>query len=202
MRHLFLFILLAITGLFATDWTPPSVLAIGPDSMVIRVYPTVFSSWREQPSNWFIAKTKQEVKDAGGPVKSASQVWTHGIVAYYHGIAVGRLAPSSNLGYFSDREFLGAGLIPAVDALYLADPAYVRPGRGVRWYPDFLNAYKGRWEALYVPAYAFGPNVAEAIVYTLRAEEFVGIDPSFTSPTGPHPDGRLIPVPLPPAANN
>jgi hypothetical protein len=181
--------------------------------MTIRVYPTIFNSRYERPSSFFIFKTPQEIKDAGVPVKSDYQVWTHGVVAYYHGIAVSRLPAATNGGYYSDREWLNVGLIPAVDAAYLADPDYLLPGRGRYWYPDFSNAYKGRWEVRYEPAFAFSPTlIREALIYTLRAEEFVGIDPARSIYRNPnHPDGRpttpVVPPtppapPAPPAVNN
>lgn len=197
MRHLALLLILAITGLFATDWTPPSIIPIGPESMVTRTATTIFGNPYERPMTYGIALTQQQIKDAGTTVKAAGQVYTHGVIAYYHGIAVGRIA--GNGRYQADRDILMAGLIPQVDALYLADTSYTLSGRGTYWYPDFINCYKARWEAQYVPAVAFGPTMREAIVYRLRIEEFVGIDPRYTTLTPGHLEGSPVP---PPPVNN
>ncbi len=47
------------------------------------------------------------------------------------------------------------------------------------WIAEFVNTYKARWEASYNPAYSFGAGqpTYPVIIFTLKIEDFVGLDP-------------------------
>jgi hypothetical protein len=182
MRHLFLTLLLVLTGLFATDWTPPGLIPITSATTVRATTSVPVSSIYRQFTQFQIPATVATVKASATPIKSTRQVWAHGIVSYFHGFPV-----ASNSGTLSPGEHAG------VDALYQGDQEYLDayaakyPGYPLMWAAEFQNVYKARWEASYDAA-------NNAIIFTLRIEDFVGIDP-LPYPAE-HKDGALVPLPV------
>lgn len=194
MRHLALLFILALTGLFATDWTPPSIIPIDPS--VVTIYKTAVpvQSIYRQFLYYRIPATVASVQASAVPIKSTSQVWAHGKVAYFHGVPVS-----------SESGTLTPGQNPIIDAIYSSDPNYVA-GTPPLWRAEFINRYKARWEASYDAAYPGGvgmPATYPVIIFTLKIETFDGLDP-MPYPAE-HRDGVLVPLPPPPLpapANN
>lgn len=189
MRYLLL-LLLAITSLSGTDWTPPSVIPINSNTTIIATTAVRTSSIYRQFTQFQIPATVASVQASATPIKSTRQVWAHGVVSYFHGFPV-----ASNSGV------LNPGDNTAIDLLYQGDPDYASnyfakygADRPLIWIAEFTNLYKARWEASYNPAYSFGAGqpTYPVIIFTLKIEEFVGLDP-FPFPAE-HRDLSFVPI--------
>jgi hypothetical protein len=197
MRYLLL-LLLAITSLSGTDWTPPGVIPIDSKTTVMATSAVRTSSVYMQFNYFNIPATVASVQASATPIKSTRQVWAHGIVHYFHGFPVANKTGTLN-----------PGVNAAVDLLYQGDPDYAtnfyakNPAtQPIFWIAEYTNVYKARWEASYNPAYTFSSGTYPAIIFTLKIEDFVGIDP-MPYPAE-HRDLSLVPLPpaptVPPAA--